>query len=62
MKITITLNQIVMSNSNYVTCETGEYDPLEFVECRMHNDAGAPTCAFLAYMVDGVEPTNEGQQ
>lgn len=48
MKITITLNQEVQGNSDYITCAEGDFYPDEFVLCKSKHDVNGANCMFLA--------------
>lgn len=58
MKIQIKKNDVVESNINYVTCEEGEFQPEDFVMCKLKNDSEENTVMFLAQQIK--EIPNEG--
>ena len=47
MMITISLNQEVESNKNYVTCESGIFQTLDFVLCKNKLEEQNNTVMFL---------------
>lgn len=49
--ITIKLNQEVYSNTNYITCEAGEFSPEQFVMCKHKSEVNNNTVMFLASQV-----------
>ena len=54
MTITVTIDQIVVDNPQYVTCEGGDFDAFQLVLCRRIDDEQFNTCAFLAASVAGI--------
>ena len=57
-KYTIEAGSEVAGNTNYVVCNTGEYELLELVPCRLKTEDTESTCAFLTATVLGIEETN----
>lgn len=50
----VQINQIVMDNRNYITCESGIFDDFDFVLCkRIIGESQDNSCAFLAISVVG---------
>ena len=57
MKIQIIKNQEVDSNSNYITCEEGEFELNDFVLCKEKTESNDNTVMFLASQIKNT--TNE---
>ena len=57
--IKIGVNQIVVSNREYVSCQSGYFDPLDHVLCKRLNDESENTCSFLAKFI--IEGFDEGE-
>lgn len=51
MIIEILENQLVISNMNYMTCESGEFHYLDFVKCKRIDEGELGTCMFLAISI-----------
>lgn len=49
--IKIELGQEVYENQDYITCESGEFDPYDLVKCKKKNEVECNTCAFLASQI-----------
>ena len=55
--ITIEIGQEVYGNSDYITCEAGEFEPDQFVLCKRKGEAAEDTVMFHAQSVVLIEET-----
>jgi hypothetical protein len=53
--ITIALNQEVAVNKNYITCVEGEYNPIDYIPCKLKDELEDNTVMFLAMQVNTTE-------
>lgn len=53
--VTIVLNQEVAVNTNYITCEEGEFNDFDFVLCKLKNEIDSSTVMFLATQINKIE-------
>lgn len=55
MMITITKGQPVAANPEYITCDGGEFDMDDFVQCKRIDEKTNNTVQFLARQIQSIE-------
>jgi hypothetical protein len=53
--ITISINQEVMSNRNYITCMEGDYDQYSYILCKRKDENIENTVMFLAIQINNID-------
>lgn len=51
MKIQININEEVETNTNYITCEKGEFEPNNFVFYKQKTESNNNTVMFLVSQI-----------
>lgn len=53
--ITVFLNQEVAVNRNYITCVEGDFNPTDYVPCKLKEEIEENTVMFLAMQINNLE-------